>query len=407
MKPLAHNIRPETIKDVLGQKHLLGDDAIITRMIEEQVCLSLILYGKPGIGKTTMAICIANELNKSYAIFNAATDNKQKLIEIINNGLIKIIIVEEVHRLNKDKQDILLPYLEKGRVTMFATTTENPYFVINPAIRSRSHVLELNQLTSSDIQEGLVNIIEKHKLPVIVQKNSLKMIADKSNGDFRFAINVLELIQLLYPNVKITPDKVKKLMPGMHFYSDKKGDGHYDLLSAFHKSLRGSDSDASLYYMTRIMLSGDLEGIYRRMMAVAYEDVGLASVNLPLRVKTAIDTVRQLGFPEGRLALSTAVIDVCLSPKSNSSMVAISKAVDLVENGGVYPIPKHLKDSHYKSAAKLNNGVGYKYPHNYKNNWTNQQYLPDEIKGTKFYEPQDNAYEKTMENNWDKLKSKK
>lgn len=381
---LANEMRPETLDDVIGQRHILP---LLKKMIEKKEVFSLILYGKPGIGKTSLAHAFLKDLKIDYTYFNATTGNKKELQELIKIN--DALIIDEIHRLNKDKQDILLPAIEFGKVSVIATTTENPYFVVNPAVRSRMHILELKDVDEDDIAQALEKVMKRQNMNLDIKEDLIKKIAIQSNGDFRYALNILSILNKLYSDTPIDEKVLKSVIPSIHFFSDKKGDGHYDLLSAFHKSLRGSDVNASLYYLGRLIQSGDLLGMERRMLAATYEDIGLANPNLPLRVATAIDTAKKLGFPEARLPLSVAVIDIAQSAKSNSAYLAIEKVNNSLENGMVYDIPAHLKDSHYASASKLGKGVGYKYVHDYGGK-VEQQYLPDKIKDAIFYEKNKN-----------------
>lgn len=378
MKNLAKQLRPKTLDEVVGQKHLMD---LLLRMREKREIFSLIFYGQPGIGKTSLAFALANDLKKTSAYFNAATDTKAKLVEIISFA--DVIIIDEIHRLNKDKQDILLPAIEFNKIQMFATTTENPFFVVNPALRSRTNILELKPLAVEDVVDGLLLACKKLEKDKSFSKEILEQIALSTGGDYRQSLNVLNVVIKLYGDENITSEIIKKVIPSAIFYSDKNGDGHYDLLSAFHKSLRGSDIDASLYYLAKLILSGDLLGIERRMLAVAYEDIGLANPNVALRVKTALDTAKRLGFPEARLPLASAAIELASAAKSNSTILAIDSALEEVKKGD-HAIPDHLKDAHYASAAKLNRGKGYKYPHEY-GGYVKQQYLPDKLINRKFY----------------------
>lgn len=379
----ASSLRPTSVSEIVGQSEIKD---FINKMIQKKEKISLLFYGKPGIGKTSFAYALCNDLKVTYTYFNAATGSKKDLESIL--GFSDYIIVDEIHRLNKDKQDLLLPAIEFGKIHVIATTTENPYFVVNPAVRSRMHILELKELSSKEIVEGLRNIISKHSLKTTISDELLLEVAQNSNGDYRYCLNILNLIERLYSDSEVTKDTLKTLMPSIHFYSDKDGDGHYDLLSAFHKSLRGSDVDASIYYLARLITSGDILGIERRMLAVAYEDVGLANPNVALRVVAAIETAKKLGFPEARLALSVAVIDLAKAPKSNSAYLAIDKALESIKTSS-HDIPNHLKDAHYNSAKKLGRGVDYKYPHDY-GGFVKQQYLPDEIKDEVFYKENKN-----------------
>ncbi len=384
MSDFANDIRPERIDDIVGQKHLLP---LLKEIVKKKHMTSLIFYGKPGIGKTSIAYALCNDLGLSYSYFNAASGSKKELEEHLK--ISDVVIIDEIHRLNKDKQDILLPILERSRVKIIATTTENPFFTVVPALRSRTHILELQELSISDITDGLLKIIKTKKINLNINKKTIEKISIASNGDFRYAINSLNLIQKLYGDKKVTDNIIKTVIPSIHFYSDKSGDGHYDLLSAFHKSMRGSDVDASLYYLARLLESGDILGMERRMIMVTYEDIGFANPNMTLRVTAALENVKKVGFPEARIILSFAVIDICKSPKSNSAYVSIENARGALINHGVFAIPKHLKDSHYASAKKLGRGENYKYPHDYGGE-VKQQYLPDEVKNIKIYEKNKN-----------------
>ncbi|NQZ65912.1 MAG: replication-associated recombination protein A [Mycoplasmatales bacterium] len=384
MSDFANNMRPKKIKDIVGQKHLIP---LLKKIVDERHMTSLIFYGKPGIGKTSIAYALCNDLGLSYSYFNAASGSKKELEEHLK--ISDVVIIDEIHRLNKDKQDILLPKLERGKVKIIATTTENPFFTVVPALRSRTHILELKELTVKDIEDGLKKIIKSQKIDINIDNKILKKISIASNGDFRYAINSLNLIHKLYGKKKITDEILKTVIPSIHFYSDKSGDGHYDLLSAFHKSMRGSDIDASLYYLTKLIESGDILGMERRMTMVIYEDIGFADPNVTLRVSAALENVKKVGFPEARIILSFAVIDICKAAKSNSSYVAIENARNALLKYGSFDIPKHLKDSHYASAGKLDRGKGYKYPHDY-GGVVKQQYLPDEIKDLKIYKKNEN-----------------
>lgn len=378
MKNLAEQLRPKTLDEVVGQKHLMD---LLLRMREKREIFSLIFYGPPGIGKTSLAFALANDLQKTSAYFNAATDSKAKLVEIISFA--DVVIIDEIHRLNKDKQDILLPAIEFNKIQMFATTTENPFFVVNPALRSRANVLELKPLDVDDVIDGLMLACKKLAKNHLFSGEVLKQIALSTGGDYRQSLNVLNVVIKLYGEDNITSEVIKKVIPTAVFYSDKDGDGHYDLLSAFHKSLRGSDIDASLYYLAKLIISGDILGIERRMLAVSYEDVGLANPNIALRVKTALDVAKRLGFPEARLPLAGAVIELASAPKSNSIVLAIDSALEEVKKTD-HAIPDHLRDSHYSSAQKLNRGKGYKYPHDF-GGYVKQQYLPNKLVSKKFY----------------------
>ncbi len=402
-KPLANTIRPKSINNIAGQEHLLSKDSLITKMIENKKIYSLIFYGPPGIGKTTMALAMCNDLQVPYAIFECGIDSKQKLLELIDLAKHSdnyVIICEEIHRLNKDKQDILLPYIEKGIVNVFCTTTENPYFVVNPAIRSRCQILELKPLLSSDMYTYLKKLIDKKEIQLSISDDLLKKLTEYTNGDFRSTINLIDLLVNLYGGKKITSEILNQVIQNKFIIASHYGDAHYDLLSAFHKSLRGSDPDAAIYYLAQLLVQGDFKSLNRRLIACVYEDVGLANPQLCSRVVSAVNAAEIVGFPENKQIYANIVIEICLSPKSNSAICAINEALKDVETGKIYPTPDHIKDNNYKSSVKLNH-KGYKYPHNY-GGYVDQQYLPNELKDKKYYKPLKNGIEEKL-NSWIKL----
>lgn len=386
---LANDLRPESIDDIVGQKHLLEKDGVIRRMIETQSLFSLIFYGPPGIGKTSLAICLAKELNVPFDIFNATIDKKEKLIKILDTAKISenyILIVEEVHRLNRDKQDILLSGLENKSITTFLTTTENPFFVINPAVRSRCQIMQLKTISSDEMFDGIKRLIKNKKINLKIQDKYIKQIVNFTNGDFRSTLNLFDLLVNLYSDKKIDENILEKIFTQSYVLGSSYGDELHDLKSALHKSIRGSDPNASLYYLFRLLELGDFEAIARRLLVICYEDIGLANVNLAIRVKTAIDIFKEIGMPEARYPLAAAVIEMALSPKSNSIALAIEKMNYDISNGSLYDIPIYLRDTHYKSATKL--GIkGYKYPHDYPGNYVEQDYLPPELVDSKYYIP--------------------
>ncbi len=405
-QPLADLLRPKTIHDVFGQKHLLKKDGLIARMILKNEAFSIIFYGTPGIGKTSIAMAIANDLKIPYQIFNPVLDSKKVLLDIVDVAKMSddyIIIVEEVHRLNKDKQDILLPLIEKGIVKIFATTTENPYFVVNPAIRSRCQILELLALSDDDLYDALKANVKKMKFQNPLSDTVLKQISVQVNGDLRAALNILEIIYKLYDDEPMKPDNLKNIMQQSYMVGAHYGDEFHNLKSALQKSVRGSDIDASLHYLARLIKIGDIETIARRMIAMVYEDIGLANVNLCLRVVNGLEAVRVVGFPEAHQILGCLIIEMAASVKSDSGYQAIKKAIRDVEQGKAAIIPKHLWDGHYQSASKL--GVqGYRNPHSTKQHYLVQQYMPKALIGHQYYFSGDNNYEEKMKRYLQELK---
>ncbi len=401
-KNLALQLRPQKIQDVIGQSHLINKkNGIISRIINHHFPTSLVFYGKPGIGKTTIALAICHDLQIPYKIFNAAFDKKSVLEKIMiesNQQEITIIIIEEIHRMNKDRQDILLEALEHGKIIVFACTTENPFFVINPALRSRLQIIKLEPIKIDEMTNGLNNMIKRNNLSININREQIKKIASIANGDLRIAINIFELLINLYPQEKVTNQIIQAIAPNSNLINDKNGDEHYDLLSALQKSIRGSDVSASLHYFARLLKGGDHQALLRRMAIIAYEDIGLANPIIGVKVKSAIDTFWQIGLPEGMIPLGTVIIEMALSEKSNSGYLAISKAMrDIEKAGKAFPIPNHLRDSHYKSASKLKHGLNYQYPHNFNNHYVKQQYLPKELIAVDYYQAQtNNLYEKKL-----------
>lgn len=410
-EPLAFVLRPTTITDIIGQSHLINDhNGVISRMLKYNYASSLIFYGDPGVGKSSIARALANDLQLEYAIFNAEIDKKQDLEKIIKqaaNFERFIIIVEEVHRMNKDRQDILLQYLENGHLIMFACTTENPYFVINPALRSRANIIKLERITVDEMLTGLQKIITKKKLPLAITNDALLLICQLASGDLRIAINILELCLNLYPTEEITTTIINNIAPTANLINFAEGDEHHDLKSALQKSIRGSDVDAALHYFARLLASGDHEALLRRMLIIAYEDIGLANPAIAVHVKTAIDSFRQIGLPEGRIPLGLAIVEMCLSEKSNSAYLATDQAYEDVLKGNLYPIPHHLRDTSYASAKKLGNGQGYQYPHDFPNDYVAQQYLPKEMRGIVYYQPKlHSVYEKRINELYERFTKK-
>ncbi len=397
-EPLAIKMRPTCIEDVIGQKHLVGKNKVIYNMVKNKKLFSMILYGKPGIGKTTIALAIINELNLQYRMLNAVINNKKDFDVVVSeakmyNGM--VVLMDEIHRLNKDKQDLLLPYLESGLITLIGMTTSNPYHAINPAIRSRCQIFELHELDDSDILEGLNKVLTKKALPNLeIDEKSLKYISNISSGDMRYAYNLLEVAYYSTNNYKVNMDVLKNINNKKAFFHDKNEDGYYDVISAFQKSIRGSDVNAALHYLARLIEAEDLDIIFRRMSVIAYEDIGLANPSMGPKVEACIKACERLGLPEARIPLAAVVIELALSPKSNSAEVAIDLALNDIRNGNVGSVPNHIKTT----------SKDYKYPHDYPNAFVKQQYLPDKLINRRYYQPKETSkYEKTLKEIYDKL----
>lgn len=406
-KPLAFMMRPQTIDDIIGQKHLIGKDKILRKCVEEKKLFSMIFYGPPGTGKTTLASVLSNAINRPYRLFNAVTGNKKELDIIfeeakISNGL--VVIIDEVHRLNKDKQDLLLPYVENGLLTLIGATTSNPYHSINPAIRSRCHIFEIKALTHDEVKEALLNALNSEKgyaKEIQIDEDALAIIANNANGDLRFALNILEICAFACENKHITKDLVLSYAQVPNYHFDKNGDGHYDIVSAFQKSIRGSDVDAALYYLGILIQANDMDSIERRLLVTAYEDIGLGNPAACARCVNAIDAAKRVGFPEARIILANAVIDLCLSPKSKSAEEAIDKAIQSSKRH-IHPMPIYLK----YTPVGLDEEDKYDYGRN--DLFSKIQYLPDAIKNETFYIPNENSqYEQVLSNNLKKLKKQK
>ena len=400
-KPLALKLAPSTLDEVIGQTHLIGKDKILTNLVKNKKLFSMILYGKPGIGKTSIANAIVKDLDVRYRFLNATINTKKDLDIVIEEAKVYdgiVLIMDEIHRLNKDKQDVLLPALESGLITLIGMTTSNPYHAINPAIRSRCQLFELEELTTEDIIAGLKRAIKHPDLKDIkIDDKSINLIAKLAGTDLRYAYNLLEISYYSTDDKTITEEKIKRINNKPVFFADKNGDGHYDVLSAFQKSIRGSDVDAALHYLGRLIIEGDLDSIYRRMSVIAYEDIGLANPAIGPRVDAAINAAERVGLPEARIPLGTIVTEMALSPKSNTAHVALDKALEDIENGNTGNVPNHIKTS----------STDYKYPHDYKGAYVKQQYLPDKLKNKKYYQPKDIGYEKQVKEIYDRLEKLK
>ena len=399
-QPLAYRMRPTCLEEVVGQQHLVAPGKIIARMIAAKQLSSMILYGPPGIGKTSIASAIAGTTKYAFRTLNAATDTKKELQIVIEEAKMSgtvILLLDEIHRLDKTKQDFLLPHLENGRVILIGATTENPYIAINPAIRSRTQIFELIPLTPEEIHQALNRALTDEtkglgQYDVEVTDGAMHTLTHFSNGDVRSSLNALELAVKSTPEnedgkIIITEEIAGNCLQRKVFAHDKNGDQHYDVISAFQKSIRGSDVDAALHYMARLIEAGELITLIRRLLVIAYEDIGLANPAGASRAVLAVQAAEKLGLPEARIPLANAVIELALSPKSNTAILSIDAALSDVRQGKSGNIPSHLQDSHYQGAQKLGRGMNYQYPHNYPNHWVKQQYLPDTLKHTQYFHP--------------------
>ncbi len=403
-QPLAYVMRPESIDEIIGQKHLVGEGKILRRCIEEQTLFSMIFFGPPGTGKTTLATVLSKSLHRPYRLFNAVTGNKKELDILFEEARISpglVVIVDEVHRLNKDKQDLLLPHIENGNIILIGATTANPYHSINPAIRSRAHIFEVKKLEVDDIKQAIVHAIQSDRglqNKVTITSDALTLLCAQCNGDIRFALNILELCCFACENNTIDEALVRSYAQNPNLSISKEGDGHYDILSAFQKSIRGSDVDAALYYLSILIESNDLESIERRLLVIAYEDIGLGNPAACARCVNAIDAAKRVGFPEGRIPLANAVIDLCLSPKSKSAEAAIDAATQCMRQH-IYPMPAYLK---FTPVGMDKEDV---YDYGRSDLWDRIQYLPDALKDCQFYVPSTNSqYEKVLASNLEKLR---
>lgn len=399
MEILADKLRPKNLDEIIGQKHLVGENKVIRNLVNNNHLVSMILYGKPGIGKTSIANAICNQINKPYRMLNATINNKQDFDIVIEEAKMYgeiVIIMDEIHRLNKDKQDLLLPYIENGLIILIGMTTSNPYHKINPAIRSRCQIFELKELTTEDIISGLDRSC-KYLKDIKLDDDAKKTIAKLSSGDLRSALNLLEVSYYSTNDKHVTLETVKQINAKAVFFSDANEDGHYDVLSGLQKSIRGSDVNASLHYLARLIEEGDLDSIYRRLSVIVYEDIGLANPAMGPKVMAAINAAELVGLPEARIPLGTIVVEMALSPKSNSAHIALDAALEDIRNGNTGNLPNHIKT----------NSPLYKYPHNYPNSWVQQQYLPDNIKNKVYYKPKNNKYETNLNKLHEEMKGEK
>jgi putative ATPase len=421
--PLASRLRPLTLEEVVGQRHIIGKDKLLYRAIKADKISSILFYGPPGTGKTTLAKVIANTTSSLFTQINATTSGKKDMEAVINEaknnlgmyGKRTIMFIDEIHRFNKSQQDYLLPFVEDGTIILIGATTENPYFEVNSALISRSIIFELKPLDKEDIKTLLLRAVTDVErgfgsYKVRLHEDALEFLADVANGDARAALNALELGVLTTERsdddyIHITIEVASECIQKRALKYDKDGDNHYDTISAFIKSMRGSDPDAAVYYLARMLYAGEeVAFIARRIMICAAEDVGNADPNALMVAVSASLAAERLGMPEAQIVLSQAAIYVASAPKSNSAVTAIGTAMKVVETERTATIPPYLRDAHYEAAEKLGHGIGYKYAHDYKNNYVKQQYLPDEIKDYVFYKPSNNGYEKNIREYFKKIK---
>ena len=420
--PLASRLRPTTLDEVVGQQHIIGKDKLLYRAIKADKLSSVIFYGPPGTGKTTLAKVIANTTSAEFTQINATVAGKKDMEEVVNKakelkGMYQkrtILFIDEIHRFNKGQQDYLLPFVEDGTIILIGATTENPYFEVNGALLSRSSVFELCPLSQEEVETLILRAVQDEKKGMgsyhaVIEEDALHFLADLAGGDARSALNAVELGILTTPRsedgmIHITLDVASECIQKRVVRYDKTGDNHYDTISAFIKSMRGSDPDAAVYYLAKMLYAGeDIKFIARRIMICASEDVGNAD---PMALNVAVSAaqaVERIGMPEAQIILSQAVLYVATAPKSNSACNAVFTAMDNVKKYKT-TVPVHLQDAHYKGSAKLGHGIGYKYAHDYLNHYVKQQYLPDEIKDAVFYEASDNGYEQTIKAHMKRIK---
>ena len=410
--PLASRLRPTTLEEVVGQQHIVGKDKLLYRAIKADKLSSIIFYGPPGTGKTTLAKVIANTTSAEFMQINATSAGKKDMEEVIAQaknhqgmyGKKTILFIDEIHRFNKGQQDYLLPFVEDGTIILIGATTENPYFEVNGALLSRSVIFELKKLSQEDIKELLLRAVNDEKKGLgsyhaKIDEDALEFLSDVSNGDARAALTAIELGVLTTERsedgmIHITIDVASECIQKRVISYDKTGDNHYDTVSAFIKSMRGSDPDAAVYYLARMLYAGeDVKFIARRIMILASEDIGNADPMALVVAASAAQAVERVGMPEAQIILSQAVTYMASAPKSNAACNAIFTAMDVVKHTKTPPVPVHLQDAHYKAAGKLGHGVGYKYAHDYPNHYVEQQYLPDGLEGQRFYEPTENGHE--------------
>lgn len=409
--PLADKIRPKTMNDVIGQSHIIGNGKILSKILQSNFLPNMIFFGPPGVGKTTVAEIIAERSNKSFYKINATNSSLEDIKKVISelgsinnvNGV--LLYIDEIQSFNKKQQQSILEFMENGSITLIASTTENPYHYVYKALLSRSTVFEFKPLEKLDIEKGLKRAVEvlneDSYMDIECNNDAIEDIAILSDGDMRRALNILEVVVYsTKPNkdniTYIDSDIIRSSTFNKIINYDKNGDSHYDILSAFQKSIRGSDPQASIHYLARLIKGGDLISICRRLLVIASEDIGLAYPNAIVIVKACVDSAMQLGFPEAKIPLAEATILLATSPKSNSACIAIMKAMDELDKEFVKDIPNSIKDAHYSGSKEIGRGCGYKYPHNFKNHYVKQQYLPDNIKDSIYYIPQENKTEKNI-----------
>lgn len=409
--PLADKIRPKTMNDVIGQSHIICNGKILSKILQSNFLPNMIFFGPPGVGKTTVAEIIAERSNKSFYKINATNSSLEDIKKVISelgsinnvNGV--LLYIDEIQSFNKKQQQSILEFMENGSITLIASTTENPYHYVYKALLSRSTVFEFKPLEKLDIEKGLKRAVEvlneDSYMDIECNNDAIEDIAILSDGDMRRALNILEVVVYsTKPNkdniTYIDSDVIRSSTFNKIINYDKNGDSHYDILSAFQKSIRGSDPQASIHYLARLIKGGDLISICRRLLVIASEDIGLAYPNAIVIVKACVDSAMQLGFPEAKIPLAEATILLATSPKSNSACIAIMKAMDELDKEFVKDIPNSIKDAHYSGSKEIGRGCGYKYPHNFKNHYVKQQYLPDSIKDSIYYIPQENKTEKNI-----------
>ncbi|MEG0215340.1 MAG: replication-associated recombination protein A [Hungatella sp.] len=421
--PLASRLRPTTLDEVVGQKHIIGKDKLLYRAIQADQLGSLIFYGPPGTGKTTIAKVIAHTTSANFRQLNATVAGKKDMEEVVKEakdslgmyGKKTILFVDEIHRFNKSQQDYLLPFVEDGTLILIGATTENPYFEVNGALLSRSRIFELKSLEKDDIRELIRRAVYDQEKGMgsyraQIDEDAMEFLADVANGDARAALNAIELGIMTTKRsedglIHIDFDVAQECIQKRAIRYDKDGDNHYDTISAFIKSMRGSDPNAAVYYLARMLYAGeDIKFIARRIMICASEDVGNADPQALTVAVSAAQAVERIGMPEAQIILAQAVLYVATAPKSNSAVMAIGEAMEAVKNQKTMPVPVHLQDKHYSGAAKLGHGAGYQYPHDYANHYVKQQYLPEGLEEAEFYHPSNQGYEETIDNFWKKIK---